>query len=86
MSGFITNVDDIEEKTDDIVLNNLEIDDISEIEDNIEANKHHTETEDRINYEIKELEKELEENKENNEFSKEEEVLKILKEDFQNLL
>ena len=84
MSGFITNVDDIEEKTDDIVLNNLEIDDISEIEDNIEANKHHTETEDRINYEIKELEKELEENKENNEFSKEEEVLKILKEDFQN--
>ena len=79
MSGFITNVDNVEEKSDDIILNL----DTEEFDTNdIDINKIN-ETENKIDVEIKELEEELS-NTEQNGFSKEDKVLEILKEDFKN--
>lgn len=80
MSGFITNVDNIEnEKPDDIILNL----DTEEFDTNdIDINKIN-EAETKIDVEIQELEKELS-NTEKNGFSKEDTVLEILKEDFKN--
>lgn len=79
MSGFITNVDNVEEKSDDIILNL----DTEEFDTNdIDINKIN-ETENKIDVEIKELEEELS-NTEQNGFSKEDKVLEILKEYFKN--
>ncbi|WIH87435.1 methyl-accepting chemotaxis protein [Brachyspira pilosicoli] len=79
MSGFITNVDNVEEKSDDIILNL----DTEEFDTNdIDINKING-TENKIDVEIKELEEELS-NTEQNGFSKEDKVLEILKEDFKN--
>ena len=83
MSGFITNVDDVEnEKPDDIILN-LDTTDEEELNTNdIDISKI-TETENKIDTEIKELEKELS-SSENDNFTKDDKVLETLKEDFKN--
>lgn len=80
MSGFITNVDNVEtEKSDDIILN-LDTEEFNT--DEIEINKI-GESEYKIDTEIQELEKELS-NIEDDIFSKDNKVLETLKEDFKN--
>ena len=80
MSGFITNVDNIEnEKSDDIILN-LDTEEFNT--NDIEINKIN-EAEHKIDTEIQELEKELS-NSENDTFAKDDKVLETLKEDFKN--
>ena len=80
MSGFITNVDDVEvEKPDDIILN-LDTEEFDT--SNIDISKM-SEAENKIDTEIKELEKELSDT-ENDTFTKDNKVLETLKEDFKN--
>ncbi|MEI0530530.1 methyl-accepting chemotaxis protein [Brachyspira pilosicoli] len=80
MSGFITNVDNVEtEKPDDIILN-LDTEEFNT--NDIDISKM-SETENKIDIEIKELEEELS-NSKHDAFTKDDKVLETLKEDFKN--